>query len=115
MKIIKKASENIKKEEAHGGSGSRKLYITDKEFGTIQGMTYGWLPVGNKYAWHIHENIDEVMYVIKGTGIVKDEDGKYEYKPGDTFMYPANVFHEIYNNGNIESEYVFIRIHNNEK
>ena len=26
MKIIKKQSEDIKKEEAHGGSGSRKLY-----------------------------------------------------------------------------------------
>ena len=24
----------------------------------------------------------------------------------------ANVFHEIYNNGNIESEYIFVRIHN---
>ncbi len=112
MEIIKKSNESIKKEEAHGGSGSRKLYIADKEFGTIQGMTYGWLPVGNKYAWHNHENIDEIMYVIKGTGIVKDKDGEYEYQEGDTFMYPADVFHEIYNNGDIESEYVFVRIHN---
>ncbi len=115
MKIIKKSCESIKKEKAHGGSGSRKLYIQDNEFGTIQGMTYGWLPIGNKYAWHNHEDIDEVMYVIKGSGIVKDEDGEYEYKSGDTFMYPANVFHEICNNGDIESEYVFIRIYNNVK
>ena len=111
MKILKKSSQEVKKEDAHGGSGSRKLYIADNEFRTIQGMTYGWLPVGNKYEWHKHENIDEIMYVIKGNGIVKDEDGEYPYNPGDIFMYPANLFHEIYNNGNIESEYIFVRIH----
>ncbi len=112
MKVIKKSEFDIPKEEAHGGSGSRKLYIKDNEFGTVQGMTYGWLPVGNKYEWHNHENIDEIMYVLKGSGIVKDEDGEYTYSAGDVFMYPANVYHEIYNNGEIESEYIFIRIHN---
>lgn len=111
MRIIKKTNNQIAKEEAHGGSGSRKLYISDNEFGSVQGMTYGWLPVGNKYACHNHENIDEIMYVLKGTGIVKDEDGEYTYNVGDVFMYPANIYHEIYNNGDIESEYIFIRIH----
>ena len=115
MKIIKKSNEDIQKEEAHGGRGSRKLYIGDNEFGKIQGMTYGWLPAGNKYEWHNHENIDEIMYVIRGTGIVKDEEGEYSYQAGDVFMYPANIFHEIYNNGDIESEYVFVRIYNDIK
>lgn len=46
-------------------------------------------------------------------GIVKDEDGEYSYKLGDVFIYPANIFHEIYNNGDMESEFVFIRIHSN--
>ena len=41
MKILKKSSQEAKKEDAHGGSGSRKLYISDNEFSTIQGMTYG--------------------------------------------------------------------------
>lgn len=112
MQIIKKASNDVRREEAHSGSGSRKLYIDDNEFSNIQGMTYGWLPVGNKYAWHNHDNIDEVMYVIKGDGLVKDEEGEYEYHEGDVFMYPKNVFHEIINTGSVESEYVFIRLHN---
>ena len=43
---------------------------------------------------------------------LKNEDGEYSYNAGDVFMYPANVFHEIYNTGNVESEYIFIRIHN---
>ena len=42
MKIIKKQSENIKKEEAHGGSRSRKLYINYKQTPSvkIQGLTH---------------------------------------------------------------------------
>ena len=111
MKIIKKSNDQIKKEDAHGGSGSRKLYIEDNEFSSIQGMTYGWLPIGNKYAWHNHESIDEIMLVIKGCGTVKDEDGEYAFEPGDVFMYPATIFHEIQNNGDIEAEFVFVRIH----
>ncbi len=42
---------------------------------------------------------------------MKDEDGEYTYNVGDVFMYPSNVYHEVYNNGDIESEYIFIRIH----
>lgn len=111
MKIIKKAVNSIKKVAAHGGSGSRKLYVEDNEFSNIQGMTYGWLPIKNKYAWHNLENIDEIMYVIKGFGIVKDEEDEYSYQPGDMFLYPANIFHEIYINGNTESEFVFVKTH----
>ncbi len=47
----------------------------------------------------------------EGSGIVKDEDGEYPYNVGDVFMYLANICHEIHNTGNIESEYIFIRIH----
>lgn len=112
MQIIKRENESIKREDAHGGSGSRKLYIGDREFSNIQGMTYGWLPVGNKYAWHNHDNVDEVMYCLKGSGKVVDEDGEYEYKEGDLFMYPKNIYHEIINDGDIEAEYIFIRLYN---
>ena len=34
-KIIKKSDSEVLKEEAHGGSGSRKLYISDSEFGSV--------------------------------------------------------------------------------
>ena len=31
MKIIKKSNQDIKKEAAHGGSGTRKLYIAEMD------------------------------------------------------------------------------------
>ena len=98
------------------GKPMQKVYITNTGFYLdICTDGCGGIFFDNKELKHFdeyHENIDEIMYVIKGTGIVKDEDGEYPYNPGDTFMYPANVFHEIYNNGDIESEYIFVRIHN---
>lgn len=49
------------------------------------------------------------MLVLKGEGIVRDQDGEYPYKRGDLFIYPQNVEHEIENTGNEEHEYIFIR------
>lgn len=110
MKVIKKSKESVKLEEAHGGTGSRKLFLNDTELNGVQGMTYGWLPVGNMYAWHNHDGMNEVMLVLKGTGTVRDEDGKYDYEPGDFFIFPKGVMHEIENTGREENEFVFIRI-----
>ena len=76
MKIVKKVSGDVLREDAHGGSGGRKLFVDDGEIRNFQGMTYGYLPAGNKFAWHLHESVNEVMLVIKGEGIVRDEDGE---------------------------------------
>lgn len=110
MKIIKKAKDDVKLEEAHGGSGSRKLFVSENEIANFQGVTYGYLPSGNMYAWHNHENISEIMLVLKGSGTVRDEDGEYEYSEGDFFIFPSGVFHEIKNTCKTENEYVFVRI-----
>jgi quercetin dioxygenase-like cupin family protein len=110
MRITKKTNESITKEEAHGGSGSRKLYISENEIDNIQGTTYGWMPIGQKYAWHKHVGLDEIMPVIKSEGIVRDSDGKYPYKNGDLFIFPNNIEHEIENTSDFENEFVFIRV-----
>ena len=72
-------------------------------------MTYGYLPAGSKFAWHSHENINEIMLVLKGTGIVKDQDGEYPYAPSDLIIFPKNIEHEIENLTTEENEYIFVR------
>lgn len=49
------------------------------------------------------------MYVLKGDGVVRDEDGEYELHEGDFFVFPIGVYHEQRNIGNITFEAVFIR------
>ena len=110
MKVIKKNMEIVKREGAHGGSGGRRLYLDDNEIQNVQGMTYGYLPVGRKFEWHNHDGLNEVMLVLKGRGVLRDEDGEYPYEPGDFFILPDTVFHEMENTDTIENEMVFVRI-----
>ena len=111
MKIIKKLNETFVREDAHGGNGERKLLLSENEIKNLQGMTYGYLPANSKFAWHAHEKMNEVMLVLKGVGTVRDEDGTYPYSPGDLFIFPKDVFHEIENTSEEENEYIFVRIY----
>lgn len=110
MKIIKKAFESVEKTGAHGGSGGRRLFVDNGEIANFQGMTYGYLPAGNMFAWHNHERMNEVMFVIKGSGYVRDEDGEHSYAPGDFFIFPSEVYHEIVNTSDEECEMIFVRV-----
>ncbi|MFA5023978.1 MAG: cupin domain-containing protein [Patescibacteria group bacterium] len=111
MKIQKKSHEIFVREDAHGGSGGRKLLLADNEVKNVQGMTHGFLPAGAKFAWHAHERMNEVMFVLKGQGTVRDEDDIYPYSEGDVFVFPQGIFHEIENTSKEEHEYIFIRIY----
>ena len=111
MKITKKSNESFVREDAHGGSGGRKLLLADNELKNLQAMTYGFLPAGAMFAWHMHEDLNEAMLVLKGEGSVRDEDGTYPYAAGDVFVFPKGAFHEIANPSEEEHEYVFVRIY----
>lgn len=112
MKIIKRLAKSIEKEQAHGGSGSRKVFATSEytKGNNLDAITHGFLPAGAKFDWHSHIDIDEVMIVIKGSGIVSDLDGDYNYNPGDVFIFPANIEHKISNPSDAEHEMIFVRI-----
>lgn len=112
MKIKKRQSSDIQKEEAHGGSGARKVYASTEHLDSahFEAMTYGYLPAGGTFDWHDHTDIEEIMVVVKGEGEVHDEDGVYEYSAGDVFVYPANTQHKIHNPTDYEHEMIFVRV-----
>ena len=112
MKITKRSSKDIVIEEAHGGSGSRKIYAsTDHLKSThFEMMTHGYLPAGKAFDWHEHSDTEEITVIVKGQGTVSDEDGEYDYAPGDVFIFPANTKHTITNTSNEEHEMIFVRV-----
>jgi len=112
MKIIKRSSTEIKKEEAHGGSGARKVYVSQEHLKNayFEAMTHGYLPAGKSFDWHDHKGVEEIMVVIKGAGEVHDEDGMYKYETGDVFVFPAHIKHKIHNPTNYEHEMIFVRV-----
>jgi len=112
MKIIKRPAHSMQKEEAHSGSGSRKVYASPEHLKSahFEAMTHGYLPAGKTFDWHDHIDIEEIMVVVKGEGEVHDEDGIYDYVAGDVFVYPANVQHKIHNPTDYEHEMIFVRV-----
>lgn len=76
----------------------------------LEAITHGYLPGGATFDWHDHPGVEETMIVIKGSGMVSDEDGTYEYHPGDVFIFPPNTQHKIHNPTNDEHEMIFVRV-----
>ena len=112
MKIIKRPSTSIQKEIAHGGAGSRRVYASPEHLKSehFEMMTQGFLPAGRTFDWHDHTDTEEIMVVVSGEGLVSDDEGEYEYAPGDVFVFPANTQHKIYNPSEIEHEMIFVRV-----
>jgi cupin domain len=112
MLIEKKSSADVQREGAHGGSGGRRMYLDKGEIPNIdwQALTYGYLPAGSTFDWHNHEGIEEIMFVLKGAGVVSDREGDYDYSEMDLYHFPAGVEHRIHNPTDEEHEFIFIRI-----
>jgi len=112
MQIKHKPFSSVPLEGAHDGAGGRRLYVDKGGIDNIdwQAMTYGYLPGNGTFDWHHHDDIDEIMLVLKGEGQVSDDDGTYNYAVGDLFIFPANVKHKIENPTNEQHEYVFVRV-----
>ena len=112
MQIIKRPADSILKEQAHGGSGARKVFATSEhtEGNHLDAVTYGFLPAGSSFDWHSHDEIDEIMIVLSGKGTVSDRDGDYSYSEGDVYIFPANIEHKIHNHSDTENQMIFVRI-----
>jgi quercetin dioxygenase-like cupin family protein len=112
MKVKKKSYDKVPREDAHSGEGGRRLYVDKGELSNkdFEAMTCGYLPAGSKFSWHKHEDVEEVMLVLKGDGFVRDKGGEYSYNSGDLFIFPSNEDHEIENTSDYENEFVFVRV-----
>ncbi len=111
----KKNLKDIPLEETPHGTGSRKLITakTDTTSLYFEAMTYGYLPKGEKYAMHKHDNIIEICLVVKGTGKVHDSNGNSEdFEPGDRFIFTSDTEHELENTSEETDEFYFFRCQN---
>jgi quercetin dioxygenase-like cupin family protein len=110
---FKKHITEVPLEDAHGGSGKRRLLLSQEDdiSSQMEAMTKAFLEPGAVFDWHDHTDIDEFFVVTQGTGVVEFEDGtKYEYAPDDLVYMPANTKHRIQAKGNVTNEFYFIRV-----
>ena len=55
---------------------------------------------GRSHEWHVHEDSDEVVYVLAGRGaFTVGEGNRLAIAPGDALHIPAGVYHDSHNQG----------------
>lgn len=110
--FFKRNIKDISVEKTPHGSGSRRVLVAKKESGStyFEAFTHGYLPAGEKWEMHQHDDIIEICLVIKGTGVIRDEHEREEsFVLGDRFIFPPNTKHQIMNTSQTEDEFYFIR------
>ncbi|MCL2037811.1 cupin domain-containing protein [Candidatus Saccharibacteria bacterium] len=78
-------------------SGAKHL-----DMGTVR------IPAGKSTPMHVRI-FDEVIYMLRGSGLVQTEDGdKYELNAGDSVLIPAGTMHAHVNESDTELEQLYI-------
>lgn len=109
-KFIKLKINDVPLEEAHGGSGRRKMLLRHEHVSSKhwEAITKGFLDKGGVFDWHEHEDSDEVFIVLKGKGEYFCEDERVIFAVDDIFMTPAKLKHKIV--ADDDCEFYFIRV-----
>jgi mannose-6-phosphate isomerase-like protein (cupin superfamily) len=71
----------------------RDLYVY-KKIGTLNGHVLSVVNVENRTLdFHVHENSDELFYVIAGAFRLETEDGNFDVAEGELIIVPKGVRH----------------------
>lgn len=110
-KIIVRRLQEIPLEEAHGGVGKRRLVFSEKDAhdGKLVAATIGYLPKGKAFDWHKHDDLDEILIVVKGTALVESRSQKITVGTNYFAFFPCGVEHRQVNRGKGEFVAYFIR------
>jgi len=101
--MIKRANEMVKeiKEEMRGGKGSVELthiFMQDELTGKARLCARIKLNPGCSIGLHVHENEEEIYYIIKGNGLVNDNGVESKVFEGDSIL-TGGASHSIENTG----------------
>lgn len=64
-------------------------------------------PGGASHEWHRHPNAEEFVYVVRGEGVVLNDDEEVPVKAGQIVFHPRNTWHGIRNTGDDEIELIW--------
>ena len=92
-----------------GGKGKIKLHHM-LEKGDFKGKCWlfakGTMPPGTTIGLHPHVEDEEIYYILKGKGLVTDDDDVEEVGPGDAIVTGAGSKHALENIGSDDLEFI---------
>ena len=74
----------------------------------IESYSHGSLVAGTRSLAHVNEGIQEVFFILNGTGILSTPYGEHSISEGDGILMPPGIEHTIINNGNITLEFLLV-------
>jgi quercetin dioxygenase-like cupin family protein len=104
--VSRVALDDVDKIDLPGGSWSRML-ITDVSVGdNASSLGYSVFAPGSVVGPVSHE-VEEVAYVVAGTGELRLDDGPFPFGAGQALHIPAGVWHTVANTGEQDVVMVF--------
>jgi quercetin dioxygenase-like cupin family protein len=91
--------------EEEGWVNMRVQFLIDEQQAGARQMVAGRTilpPGGASHEWHRHPNAEEFVYVVRGHGVVLNDDEEVEVGPGQIVFHPRNTWHGIRNTSGSE-------------
>jgi quercetin dioxygenase-like cupin family protein len=106
MNITRVSLDDVDPIELPGGSWSRMLITDVSVAGNASSLGYSVFAPGSVVGPVAHE-VEEVAYVVSGTGELQLEDGAFPFRAGQALHIPAGVWHAVANTGEQDVVMVF--------
>ncbi len=88
-------------------------FLVDPENSSSRNLKMGHTtiyPTG-KTTGHVHEDIEEVYFVVSGEGLMEIGKEKFPIKAGDAFYVPPGEYHTTYQKGNLPLTVIWVTCH----
>jgi len=79
------------------GSTIRELHHTG-----VQSLAEATLEPSEATERHYHREMEEIYFVVKGSGTMEVDGETQTVRPGDAVLIPAGAWHQLENNGSSE-------------
>jgi mannose-6-phosphate isomerase-like protein (cupin superfamily) len=111
--MIRRANEMnvVVNHEMRGGRGDAKLthvYSGEELKGNSRLCSVITLEPGASIGHHVHDNEEEIYYILKGKGLVMDDGEPVEVNVGDAILTRDGAGHSIENIGDVDLEFMAI-------
>src|SRR5208282_134268 len=118
MKIIRAADKSFVPASHENplapGVWKKILFQRDElQPGTVQMVNWARLPVGNSFAAHYHEDMQEIFMIVAGEAQMDVGGETVVLVRGDTIAIDAGEVHRMINRGSEDVEYVVVGITGN--
>ena len=84
---------------SHNPAIKKKIMLHPGEVPHVTGFSQASFPPGEVAHLHLHDDMHEVFYVMRGNGVMRVDDNEFPLSEGSCIQEAPGETHEIINNG----------------